>query len=86
MAPARLMRFQNRENRTSGPKVAPKPAHAKETMVKITLFSSSAMMTATSVMTSSAIRDMVMTCLSEASFLNRPWKIFLEKAEAAIRR
>jgi len=42
IAPARFMRFQKSESITRGPKVAPKPAQAKDTMVKIMLFSSSA--------------------------------------------
>ena len=32
IAPGRVVRFQNREQITSGPKAAPKPAHANETM------------------------------------------------------
>lgn len=43
MAPARVVRFRNREKSTSGPNVAPKPAHANDTSVKMMLFSSSAM-------------------------------------------
>ncbi len=44
-APARFVRFQKREKRMMGPKVAPKPAHAKDTTLKMMLFSSSAMIT-----------------------------------------
>ena len=37
MAPCFVVRFQNREKRTSGPKAAPKPAQAKDTMRKTEL-------------------------------------------------
>ena len=43
MAPAQVVRFQKREKSTSVPNVAPKPAHANDTSVKMMLFSSSAM-------------------------------------------
>ena len=52
----------------------------------MTLFSSSAITIPIAEMTSRVIRDMVITCLSDASFLNMPWKMFLENAEAAISR
>ena len=42
MAPHLLQRFQNRPKSITGPKVAPKPAHAKETMRKTELLGSSA--------------------------------------------
>ena len=72
IAPARVMRFQNRLNSTSGPNVAPKPAHAKETIVNITLFSSSAITMAMAVITGSIMRESVITSLSVAFFLNMP--------------
>ncbi len=40
-----MARFQNRENRTSGPKAPPKPAHAKDTIPKTELSGSLAMNT-----------------------------------------
>ena len=85
-APAWVVRFQNREKSMMGPNTAPKPAQAKETMVKMTLFSSMAMITPTTAISSRMIRLMVITCLSEASFLRMPLKMFRETAEAAISR
>ena len=72
MAPERVMRFQKRENSTSGPNVAPKPAQANETIVNITLFLSRAITAATAVIISRIARDRRMTCLSVALFLNMP--------------
>ena len=68
MAPARLIRFQKSENRITGPKVAPNPAHAKETMEKMTLFSSHAMIIPTRAIKSSMILEICMTFLSSALF------------------
>ena len=79
MAPARVVRFQKSENSSSGPKVAPKPAQAKDTMVKITLFSSSAMMIPMAATTRSVMREMTMTCLSVASFLKIPGRYFWKR-------
>ena len=53
MAPARVVRFQNRLNRTNGPKVAPNPAHAKDTILNTELLESLAMNT--------AINEMIIT-------------------------
>ena len=72
IAPALLIRFQNKENSISGPKVAPKPAHAKDTILNITLFSSNAINTAITAIARSAILDIVITCLSLASFFTIP--------------
>ena len=47
IAPYLLQRFQNRANSTTGPKVAPKPAQAKETTRKMELLGFSAKNTAT---------------------------------------
>ena len=70
----------------SGPKVAPKPAHAKDTTWKITLFSSNAMTMAMAVMINRVILETSMTCLSVAFFLITPWNTFFANAEAAMRR
>ena len=72
MAPARLIRFQNRLKSISGPKVAPKPAQAKETMVKMTLSSSMAIKIAMAQMISRARRLIQSTLLSEAFFFIKP--------------
>ena len=50
MAPGRLLRFQNRANSVTGPKDAPKPAQAKETMVNTELSGFHARTTATNAM------------------------------------
>ena len=55
-------------------------------MVKMTLFSSMAMTTPTTAISSRMTRLMVITCLSEASFLRMPLKMFRETAEAAMSR
>ena len=47
IAPILVILFQNKEKSITGPNVAPKPAQAKETTVKMTLFSSKAIITAT---------------------------------------
>ena len=39
-APCQLERFQNNAKRTTGPNTAPKPAHAKDTILKTELFGS----------------------------------------------
>lgn len=53
-APSLLERFQNNENNTIGPKVAPNPAQAKETISKTELLGSLAIKTA---MTAKTITD-----------------------------
>ena len=68
-----MVRFQNRLVSMIGPKVAPKPAQAKATRVKITLFSSSAITTPTAEITSSMMRLTHSTFLSLASFFSTPW-------------
>ena len=73
MAPARLIRFQKRLMSIRGPKVAPKPAQAKLTMVKMTLSSSMAMTMATAVMARRVRRETFSTCLSVASRRSSPW-------------
>ena len=52
----------------------------------MTLFSSMAMITPTTAINSRMTRLMVITCLSEASFLRIPLKMFRETAEAAMSR
>ena len=86
IAPALLVRFQKREKSISGPKVAPNPAHAKDTIWKITLFSSIAITIPIRVSASSVMRETSMTCLSVAFFLQTPWKMFFANADAAISR
>ena len=73
MAPALVVRFQKRLKSISGPKVAPNPAQAKLTMVKMTLFSSRAMTMATTAMRRRVSRETRRTSLSEAFLRNSPW-------------
>lgn len=64
--------FQNKEKSMMGPNVAPKPAQAKETTLNITLFSSKAIIIATSATIRRVILETIKTCLSVASFLIIP--------------
>ena len=72
IAPVLLVRFQNREKSISGPNVAPKPAHANDTIWKITLFSSRAIIIPINVNAKSVTREIIITCLSVAFFLKIP--------------
>ena len=71
-APARVVRFQNSENSISGPKAAPKPAHAKEVMLKMVELEFQAIAIAMMVITASVMREHHMICFSVASFLMMP--------------
>ena len=87
MAPVRVVLFQKSEKSMIGPKVAPKPAHAKDTRVKITLSSFHAIITPTSAITIRMTLDNHITCFSVAfSFLIIPLKMLTETAEDAIKR
>jgi hypothetical protein len=86
IAPDLVTLFQNNENSIIGPNVAPKPAHANETIVKILLFSFKANIIAKTAITSKAILVKRKTCLSVASFFIMPQYMFLAKAEAAINK
>ena len=86
IAPAFVVRFQKSEKSISGPKVAPKPAQAKETSLKITLFSLSARIIAIMAIAPRVILVAHITALSLAFLFITPLKIFFAKAEAAIRR
>ena len=65
-APHRLLRFQKRANSTTGPKAAPKPAQAKDTMSKIELSGLDAMTMAITAMTITVPRATHMVVLSLA--------------------
>ena len=64
-APHLLLFFQNSASSTTGPKAAPKPAHAKDTMVN-TEPSSRAQITPMTAMTMTVSRAMIMDILSES--------------------
>lgn len=59
-APCQLERLQNNARRTTGPNTAPKPAQAKDTMVKTELFGSRAMNIATTAIRRSVILSATM--------------------------
>ena len=80
------MRFQNRHRSISGPKAAPKPAHANDVMPKIVELEFQAIAMATMVMSTSVMREHHMTCFSVASFLNTPRYRFWLTALAEISR
>ena len=63
-APGLLVRFQNREKRTTGPKEAPKPAQAKETMRNTELSGFQARKAAITAMMATVIRAAVRDCLA----------------------
>ncbi len=56
------MRFQNRLSSISGPKAAPKPAHANDVMPKMVELEFQAIAMATMVMSTSVMREHHMTC------------------------
>ena len=82
MAPYLLVRRQYSEVSISGPKDAPKPAHAYETTWKIEEFWSKATTMPKMNMTSSVMRATIITWRSLALRWSRPWKMFSAMAEA----
>ena len=70
-APMRVVRFQNSANSTTGPKAAPKPAHAKDTIVK-TEFSFLAQIIATIAMAIIVRREISIDFLLSILSLNTP--------------
>ena len=68
-APARLVRFQNREHTTSGPKAEPSPAHASDTNFIILLSGSHAIRKARMAIMATVRRLIFKTFLSSASGL-----------------
>ena len=84
-APGRLVRFQNREHTTSGPKAEPRPAHASETSPMILLSGFHAMMQATTAITRTVIRLTFNTFLSSASGFRIFLKISFDAEEAQTR-
>ena len=82
-APHLLARFQNSAKSTTGPKAAPKPAQAKETILKTELSGSRAKIIAIAAMTSSVERAISMDCFSVIFTLNTPHIRSLETLEDA---
>ena len=77
--------FQNRANTTTGPKDAPKPAHAKDTMPNTELLGSRARKMAMTEMTHTVIRAMVMAVFSEIFTLKKPRSRLWDTLEDAAR-
>ena len=84
-APYLLERFQNRANTTTGPKDAPKPAHAKDTMPNTELLGSRARKIAMMEITITVIRAMVIAVFSEIFTLKKPRSRFWDTLEDAAR-
>lgn len=72
IAPDLVTLFQKSEKRMIGPKVAPKPAHANDTTLNITLFSFNAIIIAIIDIITNVILDAYNTVLSEAFLLIIP--------------
>ena len=85
IAPHLLQRFQNSENRTMGPKVAPKPAHAKDTTRKMELVGSSANRMPQMATQITVTRATIMLFLSLSSMPSTPRMMFWAMALAAAR-
>ena len=83
IAPHLLQRFQYSEKRTMGPKVAPKPAHANDTMRKMELEGSRANSTPQTATPRTVTRATTMLFLSLSSAPNTPRMIFCAMALAA---
>lgn len=86
IAPALVVLFQKSDKIMSGPNVAPKPAHAKDTTWNITLRSSKAIIMPNRDIARSVIRDIIIICLSVASLLIIPLKISRDSADEAMSR
>ena len=83
-APYMLERFQNSASRTTGPNVAPKPAHANETMRNTELFGSRARKTAMTAMTTSVARATRSFFFSSILMWRISPKMFSETPDAAV--
>ena len=79
------MRFQNSERSISGPKTAPKPAHANETMPKTDEFASHAITTPITEMIISVKRATIISAFSSSLILKSPPMIFSLAADDAAR-
>ena len=82
-APFRLVRFQKRENSMIGPKDAPKPAHAKDTIAKTELSGSLAINTPITAMQITVIRATNIEAFSESSICNTSCNKLCETLEDA---
>ena len=71
-APYRVVRFQNSENSMTGPKAAPNPAHAKDTISKIELSGFHAIKMEIIAITTTVAREIIITVLSLAFLFIKP--------------
>ena len=83
IAPGRVARFQNREQIMRGPKLAPKPAHAKETIPNTELSGSLAMIRPNIATTITVALAAIMLALCESFKWKVSCKIFCETLEEA---
>ena len=84
-APWKFTRLQNRLNSISGPKAAPKPAHANETMRNTELLESQAMTTPTTAITRRLRRAISRRCLSLSFSPKKSPRISCDTEEEAAR-
>jgi len=85
MAPYTLERLQKRANSITGPKAAPKPAHANEIMTKIELSGSLAMNAAMAAITITADLAIIMPVFSESLMSKHSFMRFSVTLEEATR-
>ena len=78
-----VLRFQNSANSTTGPKVAPKPAQAKDTIWKTELFLSQARTTATAAISTKVTFAIIMEARLVVLMRNRPLMMFSDTLEEA---
>jgi len=84
-APCILVRRQKRANSTSGPKDAPKPAHAKDTMVNTELSGFHARKTATMAIPITVRRAAFMEAAVLILIFKKSWSRFWDTPEAAVK-
>ena len=82
-APHLFVRFQKRAQRINGPKAAPNPAHAKDTIAKTELSGLEAMITPITEITIKVTLAIIMEAFSLKSFTNTSFTIFCDTPEAA---
>ena len=85
IAPCLLERFQNSAQRTIGPKVAPKPAHAKDTISKTELSGLDAMNTAITEIATTATLATIIVVLSLSLIPRKSFKTFCATDDDAAR-
>ena len=84
-APCRFIRFQNRARIITGPKAAPKPAQAKDTMRKTELLGFQARRMPTMAMPTTVSRAAVMEAFWLSFTRKKSWTRSWETPEAAVR-